>query len=170
MSIVDGRDDTGLTQAEMQAIFRLVIRRAMPATSDDVNESEAALFVAASILKGHGFDPSAVLTLMAQMWSRIEGDDVRAFIFNVVDQRYVGWNYRGRSILVDMNTGEELPHDRPLLPVGESTAYNPYVLLARRVREVQDAASHTPRDEAAEGGDGLGGSPVVRDDASPSIP
>ena len=53
-------------------------------------------------------------------------------MLNVVDRRYVGWNCMGKSVLVDMTTGDDITPDQALPTVFESSAYNLYELLKRR--------------------------------------
>lgn len=170
---------SGLTQTEMQAIFRLVIKRPsrpLPAATDNIPAAEAVLILAAGILKGYGFDSSAVLTLMARLWAWLEGgegDEERAITLNVIDRRYVGWNCMGRSVLVDMTTGDEIMMTQPIPTVLESVAYGLYELLKRRTAiargeraslwEDRDATRHTARSQATEGIGGLGEPEVLRD-------
>jgi hypothetical protein len=170
-----------LTQPEVQAIFRLIIKRSPPSNDDDeLTQAEVVLLTAANLLKSYGFHPSSVLMLIARLWPWLEDTDYRAMTFNVVDRRYVGWHYPDRSVMVDMTKGDEILPDQPLPRVLESVAYNLFELLERRkaiacgerasLWEGRDADSHTPHGEAPEGGDGLVEPQVLRDDAGASVP
>lgn len=174
------RRTTGLTRAETQALYQLVVKRPTPAAPDSVPVSEAMLVLAAGILKGYGFEPAAVLAILAQLWAWLADDAYRAIVINVVDRRYVGWSYAGDSRLFDTATGEEIPPSRVLPVILESVAYNIYELLERRAAmsrgeraslwEVGDAAAHTPPGAAPAGRGGLDGSQRVRDDAGDPVP
>jgi hypothetical protein len=171
---------TGLTQAEMRALFRIVVGRPLPAASDAITTPEAVLILAAGLLKGYGFDPMAVLTLAARLWTWLGDDPQRTLLFNVIDRRYVGWRCQGRRIIVDMATGDEITQERELPHVLESVAYNLYELLERRLAlvrgertalwEGRDAPRPTPLGTPPEGGESLGRPPVLRDDADAPVP
>jgi hypothetical protein len=171
-----------LTQSETNALFRLVVKRPAPAPDAEMPAAEGALLVAADLLKAHGFDMASVLSLMGRLWAWIEADDAlrRVLMFNVVDRRYVGWHRPGKSVLVDMTTGEEIPDMRAIPCILESIAYNIYELLGRRaaiargtrasIWEAGDAASQAPHGEAPEGRNGVGQPQVVRDDPGAPVP
>jgi hypothetical protein len=171
---------TGLNPLEVQALFRLVIKRPAPALTSEISEPEAVLFLASGILKGHSFDPAVVLTILARMWAWLEDDTDRGMVLNVVDRRYVGWNRLGRSVLIDTVTGDEITPATAMPRILESIAYNLYELLERRAAisrgerttlwESKDATGHTPRSEAAENSGGLGEPQGVRDNAGAAVP
>ena len=171
---------TGLNPLEVQALFRLVIKRPAPALTSEITEAEAVLFLASGILKGHSFDPAVVLTILARMWAWLEDDIDRGMVLNVVDRRYVGWNRLGKSVLIDTVTGDEITPATSMPRILESIAYNLYELLERRTAisrgdrmtlwESKDATGHTPRSEAAENGDGLGEPQGVRNDTGAAVP
>jgi hypothetical protein len=173
---------TRLSQAETNALFRLVVKRPAPALDAEVPAAEGALLVAADLLKAHGFDPASVLSLMGRLWAWIEDDDAprRVLMLNVVDRRYVGWHCLGKSVLVDMATGDEVPDIQAIPRILESIAYNIYELLERRkaiargtrasVWEAGNAASQAPHGEAPQGRNGVGQPQVVRDDPGAPVP
>jgi len=178
-------DGSGLAPAELQALFRLVVRRPPPSPTDVVTTAEAVLVLAASVLKGYGVAQPLVLMVLARFWAWLEDDDGRGAMFNVVDRRYVGWGYVGmgcgaRNVLIDAATGADVAADRPLPRVLENVAYNLYELLERRLAmargerallwEGRDAPSQTPCGAEAEGGVGLGEPPVLRDDPGAPVP
>jgi hypothetical protein len=174
------RRTTGLTRAETQAIYQLVVKRPTPAAADEVPVSEAMLVLAAGLLKGYDFEPAAMLAILARLWTWLDDDAYRAIVINVIDRRYVGWSYAGDSRLFDTATGEEIPPSRVLPVILESVAYNIYELLERRAAmargeraslwEVGDAAAHTAPGEASAGRGGLDGPHGVRDDAGDPVP
>ena len=139
ISITETGQVAGLAQTEIQALFQLVIKRAVPSPTDGLSITEAMLVLAAGTLKGYGFDYPSVLTVMSHMWAWFGHGPVdhRSMIFNVIDRRYVGWSCAGRKVLVDMTTGEEIRPYQRLSRVLESIAYNLCELLARKMAMVR---------------------------------
>jgi hypothetical protein len=171
-----------LTEAEVQALFRLIIRRPAPRRNDDkLTTAEVVLITATNLLRGsYGFDLASTLAIVSRLWPWLEADDQQILMFNIVDRRYVGWTCREHSILIDAVTGDEVAPSQILSRVLESTAYNLYEMLDRQMAlvrgartsfwEGKDAPSQTPCGTAAADGDGLGEPQVVRDDPGAPVP
>jgi hypothetical protein len=170
----------GLSPAETQSLFRLVLRRDVPAAGEELPPAEAVLVVATDLLKGYGFAASAVLVFMGRFWTWLDGQGPGCTMLHVIDRRYAGWTVGEKSVLFDMTTGEEIPPNRAMPGFLESVAYDLGELVRRlgatargeraTIWEVEDAPAQAPRGAASGGGGGLGGPEVVRDDPGDPVP
>jgi hypothetical protein len=173
---IDVRCSTQLTAAEIQAFFQFVIQRSVPAPADNLTMIEAALLVAADLLKGYGFGIAPTLLILGRLKCALDAETLGVWVLNIVDRRCVGWSGPKENVMVDMTTGEDVKASFRFL---ESIAYELHELIERRVAlargerpslwEKAHAGGQASCGAAPGGGDGLGRPPVICDHPGPPL-
>lgn len=181
-TLLEMKQGTGLTPAEIAGLFDLVLGLPLPSATDRVEREVGVLLVAADLLKAQGVETMRALTLLKRLWAGLQDHAEPPALLHLIDRRYVGWaTVSKHGTVFDTATGAEVSGmDMMPEPIAESVVYTLPELLRRRLQLVRgeraslwgdrDAASHTPRQAEGEGGRDLGRPEVVRDDPAQPVP